>query len=38
MGFGSRVVEMIQDPSIQVIPMLGPKVCKCYLHWVFLDP
>ena len=22
-----------KDPSIQIIPTLGPKVCKYYLHW-----
>ena len=22
-----------RDPSIQIIPTLGPKVCKYYLHW-----
>ena len=22
------------DPSMQIIPTLDPKVCKCYLHWV----
>ena len=22
-----------RDPSIQIIPALGPKVCKYYLHW-----
>ena len=21
------------DPSIQIMPTLGPKVCKYYLHW-----
>ena len=23
------------DPSIQMIPISGPKVCKYYLHWFF---
>ena len=24
-----------RDPGIQIIPTLGPRVCKYYLHWVF---
>ena len=28
----------IGDPSIQIIPTLGPKVCRCYLHWAALGP
>ena len=26
------------DPSIQIIPTLGPKVYKYYLHWVIWAP
>ena len=22
-----------RDPSIQILPAWGPKVCKYYLHW-----
>ena len=25
--------EFPRDPSIQLTPTLGPKVCKSYLHW-----
>ena len=24
--------SLIMDPSIQIIPTLGPEVCKYYLH------
>ena len=24
---------LFRDPSIQIIPTCGPKVCKYYLHW-----
>ena len=24
---------LYRDPSIEIIPTLGPKVCKYYLHW-----
>ena len=27
-----------RDPGIRMIPTLGPKVCKGYLHWAFLIP
>ena len=27
-----------RDPSIQIIPTLGPKVCKYYLHWAIRIP
>ena len=27
-----------RDPSIQIAVMLGPKVCKSYLHWAILIP
>ena len=27
-----------RDPSIQIIPTLGPKVCKYYLHWAVWIP
>ena len=27
-----------RDPSIQIIPTLGPKVCKYYLHWAIWIP
>ena len=27
-----------RDPSIQIIPTLGPKVCKYYLHWPIWIP
>ena len=27
------IKELYRDPSIQIIPTLGPKVCKYYLHW-----
>ena len=27
-----------RDPSLQIIPTLGPKVCKCYLHWAIWIP
>ena len=26
------------DPSIQIIPTLGPTVCKYYLHWAIWIP
>ena len=26
------------DPSMQIIPTLGPKVCKSYLHWAIRIP
>ena len=26
------------DPSTQMISTLGPKVCKCYLHWAIWIP
>ena len=29
---------LYRDPSIQIIPTLGPKVCKYYLHWAFWIP
>ena len=29
---------MPRDPSIQIIPTLGPKVCKYYLHWAIWIP
>ena len=25
-----------RDPSIQIVPTLGPKVCKYDLHWALL--
>ena len=25
-------------PSLQIIPTLGPKVCKCYLRWAIWIP
>ena len=34
-GTGSKVKESSdnpEDPSIHIIPTLGPKVCKYYLH------
>ena len=27
-----------RDPSIQIIPTLGPEVCKYYLHWASWIP
>ena len=27
-----------RDPSIQIIPALGPKVCKYYRHWAIWIP
>ena len=27
-----------RDPSIQIIPTLGPKVCKYCLHWAIWIP
>ena len=27
-----------KDPSIQILPTLGPKVCKYYLHWAIWSP
>ena len=27
-----------RDPSVQIIPTLGPKVCKCDLTLGYLDP
>ena len=27
-----------RDPTIQVMPTLGPNVCKCYLHWAIWIP
>ena len=29
---------LYRDPSIQMIPTLGPKVCKYYLHLAFWIP
>ena len=29
---------LYRDPSIQIIPTLGPKVCKYYLHWAIWIP
>ena len=26
------------DPSIPIIPTLGPKICKYYLHWAIWTP
>ena len=34
LGFlGLRAKVYPRDPGIQIIPTLGPKVCKYYLHW-----
>ena len=30
--------RLYRDPSIQIIPTLGPKVCKYYLHWAIWIP
>ena len=30
--------ELYRDPSIQIIPTLGPKVCKCCLYWAIWIP
>ena len=30
--------RLFRDPSIQIIPTLGPKVCKYYLHWAIWIP
>ena len=27
-----------RDPSTQILPTLGPKVCKYYLHWAIWIP
>ena len=27
-----------KDPSIQILPTLGPKVCKYYPHWAIWSP
>ena len=27
-----------KDPSIQILPTLGPKLCKYYLHWATWIP
>ena len=27
-----------RDPCTQIIPTLGPKVCKYYLHWAIWIP
>ena len=27
-----------RDPGTQIIPTLGPKVCKYYLHWAIWVP
>ena len=27
-----------RDPSIQIIPSFGPKVCKCFLCWAISVP
>ena len=27
-----------RDPSTQIIPTLGPEVCKYYLHWAIWIP
>ena len=29
----NTVSGIFRDPSTQIIPTLGPKVCKYYLHW-----
>ena len=29
---------LYRDPSIQIMPTLGPKVCKYYLHWAIWIP
>ena len=30
---------LFRDPSIQIVPTLGPEVCKFYLHWaISLNP
>ena len=29
---------LYKDPSIQIMPTLGAKVCKCYLHWAIWIP
>ena len=29
---------LYRDPSIQIIPILGPKVCRSYLHWAIWIP
>ena len=29
---------LYEDPSTQILPTLGPKVCKYYLHWAIWIP
>ena len=29
---------LFRDPSIQIVPTLGPKVCRYYLHWAIWIP
>ena len=38
-GSGFDLVVIVpRDPSIQIIPTLGPKACKYYLHWAIWIP
>ena len=29
---------LYRDPILQIIPTLGPRVCKYYLHWAIWIP
>ena len=37
-GFNQLTTTYPRDPSTQIIPTLGPKVCKYYLHWAIWIP
>ena len=37
-GMASQKMHYPRDPSIQIIPTLGPKVCKYHLHWAIWIP
>ena len=38
LGSSVRLRENPRNPSIQILPTLGPKVCKYYLHWAIWIP
>ena len=31
-------MTLFRDPSIQIIPTLGPKACRYCLQWAIWDP
>ena len=33
-----KMLNVPRDPCTQILPALGPKVCKYYLHWAIWIP